>query len=48
MVELGQLKSRHIYLELLYVRWYDRFSRIGIYGDPVSYTHLDVYKRQLM
>ena len=32
MVELGQLKSRHIYLELLYVRWYDRFSRIGIYG----------------
>ena len=21
MVELGQLKSRHIYLELLYVRW---------------------------
>ena len=34
MVELGQLKSRHIYLELLYVRWYDRFSRMGIYGDP--------------
>ena len=33
MVELGQLKSRHIYLELLYVRWYDRFSRMGIYGD---------------
>ena len=32
MVELGQLKSRHIYLELLYVRWYDRFSRMGIYG----------------
>ena len=29
MVELGQLKSRHIYLELLYVRWYDRFSRMG-------------------
>ena len=28
MVELGQLKSRHIYLELLYVRWYDRFSRM--------------------
>ena len=23
----------HIYLELLYVRWYDRFSRMGIYGD---------------
>ena len=36
MVELGQLKSRHIYLELLYVRWYDRFSRIGIYGDQGS------------
>ena len=33
MVELGQLKSRHIYLELLYVRWYDRFSRMGIYDD---------------
>ena len=33
MVELGQLKSRHIYLELLYVRWYDRFCRMGIYGD---------------
>ena len=33
MVELGQLKSRHIYLELLYVRWHDRFSRMGIYGD---------------
>ena len=36
MVELGQLKSRHISLELLYVRWYDRFSRIGIYGDRGS------------
>ena len=36
MVELGQLKSRHIYLELLYVRWYDRFSRIGLYGDRGS------------
>ncbi|MFQ9573641.1 MAG: hypothetical protein ACLR0V_06350 [Roseburia hominis] len=35
MVELGQLKSRHIYLELLYVRWYDRFSRIGA-DIPVS------------
>ena len=32
MVELGQLKSRHIYLELLY----DRFSRMGIYGDRGS------------
>ena len=35
MAELGQLKSRHIYLELLYVRWYDRFSRIGA-DIPVS------------
>ncbi|UQT49363.1 hypothetical protein M5E87_05660 [Flavonifractor plautii] len=29
MMELGQLKSKHIYLELLYVRCYDRFSRMG-------------------
>ena len=29
MVELGQLKRRHIYLHLLYVRCYDRFSRMG-------------------
>ena len=36
IVELSQLKSRHIYLEFLYVRWYDRFSRIGIYGDRGS------------
>lgn len=36
MVELGQLKSRHIYLELLYVRWYDRFSRMGIFSDRGS------------
>ena len=35
MVELGQLKSRHIYLELLYVRCYDRFSRLGA-GIQVS------------
>jgi len=33
MVELGQLGSRHIYLQLLYVRWYDRFSRMGVYQD---------------
>ena len=26
IVELSQLKSRHIYLEFLYVRWYDRRS----------------------
>lgn len=36
MVELGQLKSRHIYLEFLYVRWYDRFSRMGIFSDRGS------------
>lgn len=36
MVELGQLKNRHIYLELLYVRWYDRFSRMGICHDHGS------------
>ncbi len=35
MAELGQLKSRHIYLELLYVRCYDRFSRMGA-GIQVS------------
>ncbi len=35
MVELGQLKSRHIYLELLYVRCYDRVSRMGA-DIPVS------------
>ena len=35
MTELGQLKSRHIYLELLYVRCYDRFSRMGA-GIQVS------------
>ena len=33
MAELGQLKQQHIYLELLYVRWYDRFSRMGTFGD---------------
>ena len=36
MAELGQLKSRHIYLELLYVRWYERFTRMGIYKDRGS------------
>ena len=36
MVELGQLKQRHIYLELLYVRWYDRFSRMGASNDRGS------------
>jgi hypothetical protein len=33
MVELRQLAARHIYFHLLYVRAYDRFSRIGAYGD---------------
>lgn len=36
LVELGQLKSQHIYLELLYVRWYDRFSRMGVFSDRGS------------
>ena len=35
MAELGQLKSRHIYLELLYVRCCDRVSRMGA-NIPVS------------
>ena len=29
--------------------WYDRYIRLKLTGDenePVSYTHLDVYKRQ--
>jgi len=30
MVELRQLADRHIYFHLLYVRAYDRFSRIGV------------------
>ena len=33
MIDLGDLGSRHIYLQLLYVRWYDRFSRMGIHHD---------------
>ena len=33
MMDLGDLGSRHIYLQLLYVRWYDRFSRMGIHHD---------------
>lgn len=36
MMELGQLKSRHIYLEFLYARWYDRFSRMGVFSDRGS------------
>ena len=30
------MKSQHIYLELLYVRWYDRFSRMGVFSDRGS------------
>ena len=29
LVELGAIKGRHIYLELLFVRWFDRFARLG-------------------
>ena len=36
MMELGRLGSQHIYLELLYVRWYDRFSRMGAFNDRGS------------
>ena len=36
MVEMSQLRQRHIYLELLYVRWYDRISRMGVYEDEGS------------
>lgn len=33
MVALGELASRHIYFKILYVRWFDRFSRMGALGD---------------
>ena len=36
MKGLGLLGSKHIYLYLLYVRWYDRLTRIGIYHDQGS------------
>ena len=32
MVALGELAHRHIYFQLLYVRWYDRFCRMGSSG----------------
>ena len=35
-MELGQSKRRHIYLELLYVRRYDRFSRMNVFNDRGS------------
>ena len=33
LVALSELASRHIYFKLLYVRWFDRFSRMGAHGD---------------
>ena len=33
VVGLRKLADRHIYFMLLYVRWYDRFARMGSYGD---------------
>lgn len=33
MVALKELAGRHIYFQLLYVRWFDRFARLGAYGD---------------
>ena len=36
MMELGSLGSRHIYLQILYTRWYDRMTRIGVFGDRGS------------
>ena len=29
LMDLGDLGSRHIYLHLLYVRWFERFGRMG-------------------
>ena len=36
MQALGDLGSRHIYLHLLYVRWFERFGRMGIHQDRGS------------
>lgn len=36
MAELGELAYKHIYFQLLYVRWYDRICRIGVYNDRGS------------
>lgn len=33
MAELSELADQHIYFRSLYVRWYDRFLRMGIYDD---------------
>ncbi|WP_417087484.1 DUF6076 domain-containing protein, partial [Hungatella effluvii] len=35
-MDLGDLGSRHIYLHLLYVRWFERFGRMGITQDRGS------------
>lgn len=36
MIELDSLGSRHIYLQLLYTRWYARMTRMGAFTDRVS------------
>ena len=36
LMDLGDLGSRHIYLRLLYVRWFERFGRMGITQDRGS------------
>ncbi len=36
LMDLGDLGSRHIYLHLLYVRWFERFGRMGITQDQGS------------
>ena len=33
LVALSELASRHIYFKLLYVRWFDRFARMGAHND---------------
>ena len=36
LMDLGDLGGRHIYLHLLYVRWFERFGRMGITQDRGS------------
>ena len=36
MQDLGDLGNRHIYLQLLYVRWFERFGRMGLNQDRGS------------
>ena len=33
MVTLSELANRHIYFKLLYVRWFERFARMGAHDD---------------